>query len=500
MNFETNIVPWIDEIQNYLKDSSKKTSDIKKVLKSADLENLSYADKARLYKMFDPKCEITEELFKRQLDLYFSLLESKSTNIRIPVFADYVEWIYSQDVSKMRDRTFDILTSRLLKTKATDLPKPITMFMDSLSDVFHGDIDKYSNARLGTLVNILNGLDIEYSSLPQSCKEFVTAMFNACSVKSEIADKNKNRMRQLFIAEPRLYYNFFNKAFSGTGAYETWIDEPAKKITVQNMINYANFQELVLANSRKPLHYDAFVTYAQELNLPKFPPYDKSLNTYSRFYLKEPREYKDYAKKLGSVFVGLVQDEMSRVEKLYDDGIVKHDDLYAFAITQNAKKRAREINPYDSKNVFLSQYANYMIELVHLDELTGQSKSNIYFVKKTDETTQRQVAASKPETVSSGRPEGYGYFEQKAATSKSRVPGQLSLFGGYEGSPYYPTEKSSTVEDKIELGTCTVADLPELYEMYNKSISEGKTNYELEQMIVELEDRQKEGKGFGEKE
>ena len=494
MNFETKVVPWIDEIQSYLKDSSKKPAEIKKVLKNADFENLSYADKARLYKMFDPKCEITEELFKRQLDLYFSLLESKSTSIRIPVFSDYVEWIYSQDVGKMRDQTFDILTSRLLKTKATDLPKSITNFMDSLPEVFHGDIDKYSNARLGTLVNILNGLDTEYSSLPKGCKDFVTAMFNACAVKSEIADKNKNRMRQLFRAEPRLYYNFFNKAFSGTGAYEIWIDEPAKKITVPHMINYANFQEMVIANSRKPLHYDAFVSYAQELKLPKFPPYDKSLNTYSKFYLKEPREYKDYAKKLGPIFVGLVRDEMARVEKIHDFRLVQPDDLFAFAMTLNAKRKVRELNPHSSKSVFLPEYADFLIGLVHLDELTGQSKSDIYVVKKTEETTQRQVATPGQVDAQKERPEGYGYFEQTTATRKSRVPGQLSLFGGYDGSAYSPT--SSTLEDKIKSGTCTVDDLPELYEMYDEIQREGREDYELAQMIVELEERQNETRSY----
>ena len=501
MNFETPIVPWIDEIQNYLKDGSRKTSELKKVLKSADFEKLSYADKAKLYQMFDPKREISDELFKRQVDLYFALLESKSSPIKIPIFSDYIDWVYSQDISKMSDRTFDVLSSRLLKTKATDLSGSVVEFMDRLPEAFDKDIDKLSNSRINTLINILNEMGIEYHQLPEECKKFVADMFRACAVKSEIADKNKTRMRQLFRVEPRLYYNFFNKAFSGTGAYETWIDEPAKKITVPHMVNYANFQDKVLANYRKPLHYDSFITYAQEMKLPKFPPYDKSSSNYTQFYLKEPREYKDYAKKMGDLFVGLVREEMSRAEKLFDEKRISANELYEFTLTNNAKSRVRLfLNPYSSKRDFASKYSELLIGLVHLDELTGQSQRDIYDPSQIQDVKAVASTTTTKKTDISSRD-----LERRYPQSKNtEVEGQYSLFGDrYDSSFAYEDEKSEENAPVLASREYTVDDLPELYELYNQFLKQGKENFELAEIIVGLEDKQNamtELKTFGDTE
>lgn len=499
MNFETPVVPWVDEIQNYLKDGSKKAGELKKVLKSADFEELSYADKARLYKMFDPKCEITEELFKRQIDLYFTLLESKSSPIKIPIFSEYIDWIYGQDISKMSDRTFDVLTSRLLKTKSTDLSDTINAFMERLPGAFDKDIDKLSNKRIGTLINILNEMDIEYTQLPQECKRFVEDMFRACTVKTEIADKNKDRMRRLFKDDPRYYYNIFNKAFAGVGEYEAWIDEPAKKITVPHMVNYANFQDRVLANYRKPLTYDTFVTYAQQWKFPKFPAYDKSSNTYSHFYLKEPREYKDYAKKMGHIFVSLVKSEMARVEELFDRRRISTNDLYSLILTENAKTRVRMLNPYSSKKDFLGKYSEFLIGLVHLDELTGQSYQDIYDV--------RQVKEIKPQTYSSGARERYdGYYSRERAESKSKsseVEGQFSIFGNERNVAYREGLEEELPSEDLTNKQYTVDDLSDLYDKYNELTRQGKEDFVLAEIIVSLEDKLRaanEAKSFGDTE
>lgn len=487
MAIDAKIVPWIDEIQNYLKDGTKKTSEIKKILKGADLENLSYADKAKLYEMFDPKCNISEELFKRQLNLYFSLLESKSSPLKIPIFSDYVDWVYSQDISQMNDKTFDALTSRLLRTTASEFSAPILSFMDRLPEAFGKDIDKLSNQRISTLINILNELKMNYATMPAECKAFVTDMFKACAVKSEIADKNKVKMRQLFRHEPRLYYNFFNKAFSGTGAYEKWIDEPAKKITVPHMIDYANFQDKVLANYRKPLTYDAFVTYAHELRLPKFPEYDRSVSNYSQFYLKEPREYKDYAKKMGDLFIQLVRDEMSRVEKLFDEKRIDASDLYTLASTNNAKAKVRLLNPYASKKEFLSKYAEFLIGLVHLDELTGQSYRDIYDVSHIKDTDSKVSVQSAPKPSVEARYDDRRYPQSR----NSEVEGQYSLFGDmFPSYAYHEPEKPEY--EPLTDREFTVADLPELYERYNDLVSQGKPAYDLAEIIVGLEERRRD--------
>ena len=83
-------------------------------------------------------------------------------------------------------------------------------------------------------------------------------MFIACSVKTEISDKNKGEIRHLFKDDPNTYYSWFNKAFAGYESFETWIDEPAKKITVKNMINYANMQEKLLETRRTYLMFSKF--------------------------------------------------------------------------------------------------------------------------------------------------------------------------------------------------------------------------------------------------
>ena len=103
MRFRADSAEWIGEVKGYLTGSSMKIGEIKKILRGVDFEKLSYADKVKLSKMFDPANEITDELFKKQLDLYFSLLESKSSPMQIPVFSDYIEWVYSQEPSKIPD-------------------------------------------------------------------------------------------------------------------------------------------------------------------------------------------------------------------------------------------------------------------------------------------------------------------------------------------------------------------------------------------------------------
>ena len=484
MSFETPIVPWINEIQNYLNDGSKKPSDLKKVLKSVDLENLSYADKAKLYKMFDPKCQISEDLLKRQLNLYFSLLESKSSPMKIPVFTDYVDWIYSQDISKMSDRTFDTLATRLLKTTASDLSDSVKGFIDKIPQAYDMPIDAMSNSRISTLINIMNEIEIDYSVMPDECRRFVQDMFRACAVKSEIADKNKNQMRKLFREDPRYYYNLMNKAFAGCRVHDSWIDEPAKRLTIPNMINYANFQGRIISNYRKALSFEGFTSYAKDLKLPKLPPYDKSETNYSRFYLQEPREYKDYAKKMGNFFVGLVQEEMRRVEKLFDERKVTTEHLYEYADTQGAKSKVRLLNPYSSKSDFLKNYSEFMIDLVHLDELTGQNYSDIY-----DSNRFKTASTTLNRTTNKG--DGYRIADKSNANGRSReVEGQFSLFGDSEDISYRHLD--SIVDKNNDDKYYTIDDLPELQERYDMLLKEGVEDYDLIQTILDLEDQWQE--------
>ena len=128
MRFRTEPAEWIGEVKSYLT-GTLKVGEIKKILKGVDFEKLSYVDKSRLSKLFDPTAEISDELFKKQLDLYFTLLESKSSPMQIPIFSDYIEWVYSQDTAKIPDKMFDMMTSRLAKSKAQEIPEPVSSFM-----------------------------------------------------------------------------------------------------------------------------------------------------------------------------------------------------------------------------------------------------------------------------------------------------------------------------------------------------------------------------------
>lgn len=449
MKFKQQFVPWIDEIENYLTESGKNKSELKKVLKGSDLSAISYADQAKLTSLFNPNCEITEELFKRQLDLYFSLIEDKKSPITVPIFSNYIDWIYSQDVSKLTDTTLDIVSSRLLKSTATKITPAMESFIDSLPGEFNKDIDTLSNARLSILINILKEINKDYKDMPDECKKFVKNMFIACAVKTEIADRNKNKFRGMFRDDPRYYYGIFNKAFAGVGEYGSWIDEPAKKMTLKNMINYANFQRNVLENTHSTrLDYYYFDRCAKNLNLPRMPEYDSYVHNGSGFYLKQPREYKDYAKKLGYIFVQMLNYEMCKFAENLGDGILDASNLEPFAATSSmASNFANIANASKNEEILLNRYAGAMIDMVHLDDLTGLAPHQIYNEEQALEVLNAGKSQVKP---------------------------------SYAGD----------IRERIFNGTCTQADLDELYEMYYKD----PYDYEIQNTIVSLEDRFREEK------
>jgi len=456
MRFQTHSSEWIGEVKSYLTDSTKKLGEIKRCLKSVDFSKISYEDKFRLSELFDPTAEITGEAFKRQLDLYFSLLESKSSPITIPVFSEYVEWIYSQDPKQIPDKMFDLMTSRLAKSSATEIPETVSSFMTNLIQEYNRDIDKMSNMRLGTLISILKELGSDYDGLPEECKNFIKKMFIACAVKTEIADRNKREFRGLFRDDPRTYYNWFNKAFAGFGSYETWIDEPAKKLTVKNMINYANMQDAVVEYDRRNLNFSRFQAHARTLGLPRLPEYDRDALYFAENYLAEPREYKDYAKKLADMFVQMVRSEVLGVTQKAHARVLTNADMFALAPT---KKMGREIDSIRScrtaEDLGLS-YASYLIDAIHLDELTGQHSRDIFNASHMA-GLQAQV-------------------EPAAQTAL--------LDAVIEPVPApAPVEESEPSDLEIKLSK----ELESLYADYHELAEQGKRDYSLESRIVDLE-------------
>lgn len=484
MRFRTEIVPWINEIKSYIKGDTNKIGPLKKILREVDFEQLDYATKAKLTNLFDPRCEITEEVFKRELNLYFSLLEDKKP-INIPIFSEYIEWIYSQDMSTMSDRVFEMISSRLSKSTAENLPEKIGSFMTRLPEEYKKGIDRMSNARMSTLINILKDTGIKYADMPEECKGFIRDMFRACAVKTEISENNKNRFRGLFKDDPRNYYSLLNKAFAGVGAYDSWIDEPAKKITYLRMVDYANFQNVVLNNLRYRLDYSLFDSCARALHLPVFPELE-SMDS-KKFYLSEPREYKDYAKKMGNLFVEMVRDEVASMGKEFNSGEIKAHKIYDFAPTTKMRDDARRLfcGSYSNAQELMQVYSKFLVELVHLDELTGQSSYDIFRGEVSKASVQTETKAPVETLVEEIKtPVETLVEETKTPTLSEEIDEEL----GYDlNEQSYLHELD--LRERILNRSCIPEDLSLLYEMYEELLAEGGNVYDIEQAILDLECR-----------
>lgn len=460
MRFKADSAEWIGEVKSYLTGSSMKIGEIKKILKGVDFENLSYPDRVKLSKMFDPSNEITDELFKKQLDLYFSLLESKSSPMQIPVFSDYIEWVYSQDTSKIPDKMFELMTSRLARSKAQEIPEPVSSFMTRLVKEFDRKLDNLSNSRLSTLVSVLKDIGADYENLPEECKGFVQRMFIACSVKAEIADRNKREIRGMFRDDPKGYYNIFNKAFARFEQYETWIDEPAKKLTLDNMINYANFQDIVVRNCRDRLYFSRFQECARELGLPRFPEYDSADSRFRMFYLREPREYKDYAKRMSGLFEGMVRSEATNAAKQSKTHKLSEQEMFKFATTDKMIRKFTRVHSATTPMEVGLNYADLLIDFVHLDELTGQSKRDIF----NAEMLRPALEDPKPEQVQ---------IDQV-------YPAAKIVFGEH------------LTDDDIKRAKELSTELGTLYDEYNELCLQGKVDNGLVEKILEVEDKLKD--------
>lgn len=453
MNLEESIVPWVQEIESYLTNGSRKISELKKVLKNADFSKLNFVSRVKLAKMFDPSCKVTKQLFERQIDLYFSLLESKTKPIQIPVFSDYIDWVYSQNLDEVSDATFDIITSRLMKSTATELTEPIISFMSKLPEEFDKNIDKMSNARVSTLIDILKGTGNGYDNLPPQCQDFIKKLFIACAVKTEISDKNRSQFNGIFSENPKHYYKIFNKAFAGVSEYESWIDEPAKKIAFERMIDYADFQNEVLAYKRYGLNFNNFKFCAKQLKLPKFPTSDSDRDDECRFYSKDAKEYKAYATRLGDLFSDMIRSELRNINQNFYGNKIPDDILLEFAVTNEEKKVARRFTGSIVDNRFTEDYGNFLLDLVHLDKIMGQSKKDILL----------GMTATKSKETETGK------------KTDRKVD--------------YSCTERLTFADRVNLGMETSADIEEKLVEYETA---EKRDFDFENLMFDLETRKKE--------
>lgn len=113
---------------------------------------------------------------------------------------------------------------------------------------FRVNIDRIDNERLANLVAFAKQIENQkdYLAAPQNVQAFVVEAFKRCMAKAETAANNR-RLQHGWKTAPGQDYNEcfadFNRAFAGVKKYDsTDLNEPTKKLTLDNLIAYANLQ------------------------------------------------------------------------------------------------------------------------------------------------------------------------------------------------------------------------------------------------------------------
>lgn len=496
MKFSIEITPWVNEVKSYIK-GERELNDVKKVIKSVDLSKISYADKVELSSLVDPRNEISEEVFKRQLDLYFSLLDSKKKTI-LPIFSEYVDYVCMQDAGSLSDKSFENLVSKLSKTKKENITEQMQNFIDRLPNCYKEDIDKMSNSRLNTLISILNNMGIGYADFPEECKGFVTELFKRCSVKTEIADKNKNSMQNLFRESPKKYYEAFNKSFAGADYYARWIDKPANKLHFKQMVDYARFQDAILERfkSSSALNTREFKRIAVAEKLPNIAwlvDDDGDIDYSKGVYLREERDYKNYAKKMSNIFVQMIQSETALVADKIQSREIKESDWTKFASTRQMNMRARRTDFYSNEKRALRNYSDFLVGLVHLDKLSGLSKEEIF-----RPVSEKVFGASEVKTQQTGVSKNNETPKPQKLQTKQELASeymqmlQKEQAGSELRDEYLDEIDEATIASlyrKMNMNACDEYDIPDLQALCRKLKSEGKKCYDIENVIFDIEFR-----------
>ena len=311
MEFKIQVSPWIEELKGFVFGEKENADDLKKTIKSADLSKISYEDKAYLYKLFDPKSKVSHDTFAKEFDLYFELLEKRGNSVSLPVFGEYVEWILSQDPSKFDDKTFVLIAKKLLKYKNQKLPQQLVSFAQNIVSAYGDSIDKMSNEKLSILMTFLIDSKIDYENLNEECQDFVKQLYVACSVREEISRRNKFNFRGKFKSNQELYFGMMNQAFAGRDMFSRWIPDPSKRLQVPFMIDYANYQNRILA---EPFYRDIYTTGRRvfdEMGLHYLPDINEDINNI--VYLEKPRDYTNYIKRMVPLFKQMIEFELDGI-------------------------------------------------------------------------------------------------------------------------------------------------------------------------------------------
>lgn len=374
------------------------------------------------------------------------------------------------------DKLLSVLTREFLKTKPEEWTDELKLFIDLIPELFNQNTDKMSNLRIKSFVKILDKMDIEYKEMPAACKDFIRNMFLRCAVKTEISDKNKTEFQGIFKNDPKKYYDAFNKAFAGLEGKDSWVDRPTNKLTFEQMVNYAEFQDAVLGykNSIKKLDIKSFCLIAKTLKLPKLPPYDPVVLD-ARIYLKDNRDYKIISKRMAKHFAGFIMSEADRFAEKFECGEIKQDDIFELAPTSQMTRMVKTIDLYSDGERAKKNYAYFLMGLVHLDKLMEKSKAEIYSGEsKTTEVKMNYKLGTKQDKTKTS-------VITKKSSSKDEV-----------------YELSIKLKNKIFNQSCSADDLDDLLEL-EENLRKGDVKnaaginlLDVENAIFDLEQKIKE--------
>ena len=393
-----NIVPWVDELQSYL-NGKLGLGKIHKIMSNADFASLSDADEQKLTVMFDYNRKISKDLLKRQFDLYFKLLSKQNDDhlVVIPVFSNYVDWFYSQDMDRLTDETFDIILKEIVKSPVPlKLTSAMESFIGRLPRQYEKGIDTLSNPRLKTLIEVLKYTGNSYDKMPDECKEFIKNLFIVCAVKFEIENNNLH-LRKIFGGAYSDYFSAINKAFANVDLYDNWISGMTDILTSGRLTEYANYQEAMINAARRSHDPEDIYNIGQnkrkELGIRSLADYDdKRSSPFHDDYLDRSRNYHAIANSMAEMFASMINSEVQSLaeSRAYgkEEGV---GEVSLFAVTNNMQDdliKTKNENA-GNENELLRGIAYWLIKLVHLDDILGKKPEEIYDADATDTTFAR---------------------------------------------------------------------------------------------------------------
>lgn len=200
------------------------------ILEIAKEPNLSDANEKFLLWILEKQNygELPEQL-KDFYDHEFEKIANSAEGTEKPVKKAYVEY----------------LLPHLMQFEILELTQNQRIFVNK---AFKVNIDRINNDRLACLVAFAKQIDSDekYEKAPQNLKEFLFEAYKRCVAKTETAANNRRLQSGWKMAADKDYnecFADFNRAFAGVKKYDsTDLNEPTKKLTLENLIAYANLQ------------------------------------------------------------------------------------------------------------------------------------------------------------------------------------------------------------------------------------------------------------------